>query len=81
MEVSAFRRIMIPLKLILSFKLFFEIVEFLRLGGANQPIAFCIVKINVLSSTIIRLSTNTNEDIVKFEKFIEKLKALPKGDK
>ena len=34
---------------------FFEIIEFLRLGGANQSMAFCIVKISVLSSTIIGL--------------------------
>ena len=53
MEISNIKRIMIPLALILSVWLFFEIIEFLRLGGANQPIAFWIVKISVLSSTII----------------------------
>ena len=40
MEISNIKRIMIPLTLILSAWLFFEIIEFLRLGGANQPIAF-----------------------------------------
>ncbi len=80
MEISNIKRIMIPLTLILSAWLFFEIIEFLRLGGANQPIAFCIVKISVLSSTIIGLSTHGNdENFVKIEKLIEGLKALPKA--
>ena len=79
MEISNIKRIVIPLTLILSAWLFFEIIEFLRLGGANQPIAFCIVKISVLSSTIIGLSTHgIEENFVKFEKMIEGLKALPK---
>lgn len=68
---------MIPLILILSAWLFFEIIEFLRLGGANQPIAFCIVKISVLSSTIIGLSANSNdENAVKIESLFSKIKAL-----
>ena len=80
MEISNIKRIMIPLTLILSAWLFFEIIEFLRLGGANQPIAFCIVKISVLSSTIIGLSTHGNdENFVKIEKLIEGLKGLPKA--
>ena len=80
MEISNIKRIMIPLTLILSAWLFFEIIEFLRLGGANQPIAFCIVKISVLSSTIIGLSTHGNEEnFVKIEKLVEGLKALPKA--
>ena len=80
MEISNIKRITIPLTLILSAWLFFEIIEFLRLGGANQPIAFCIVKISVLSSTIIGLSTHGNdENFVKIEKLIEGLKALPKA--
>ena len=66
--------------LILPFLSLLEIIEFLRLGGANQPIAFCIVKISVLSSTIIGLSTHGNdENFVKIEKLIEGLKALPKA--
>ena len=82
MEISNIKRIMIPLTLILSAWLFFEIIEFLRLGGANQPIAFCIVKISVLSSTIIGLITHGNEEnFVKIEKLIEGLKALPKDRK
>ena len=48
---------------------FFEIIEFLRLGGANQPMAFCIVKISVLSSIINGLRVNGNgENFVKYGK-------------
>ena len=58
---------------------FFEIIEFLRLGRANQPMAFCIVKISVLSSTIIGLRANGNgENFVKYDILSEKLKQLPK---
>ena len=58
---------------------FFEIIEFLRFGGANQPMAFCIVKISVLSSTIIGLRANGNgENFVKYDILLEKLKQLPK---
>lgn len=79
MEIPNFQRIMIPLTLILSAWLFFEIIEFLRLGGANQPMAFCIVKISVLSSTIIGLRANGNgENFVKYDILLEKLKQLPK---
>ena len=79
MEIPNFQRIMIPLTLILSTWLFFEIIEFLRLGGANQPMAFCIVKISVLSSTIIGLRANGNgENFVKYDILLEKLKQLPK---
>ena len=79
MEIPNFHRIMIPLTLILSAWLFFEIIEFLRLGGANQPMAFCIVKISVLSSTIIGLRANGNgENFVKYDILLEKLKQLPK---
>ena len=59
---------------------FFEIIEFLRLGGANQPMAFCIVKISVLSSTIIGLRSNGNgENFVKYDVLLEKQKQLPKN--
>ena len=79
MEIPNFQRIMIPLTLILSAWLFFENIEFLRLGGANQPMAFCIVKISVLSSTIIGLRANGNgENFVKYDILLEKLKQLPK---
>ena len=78
-EIPNSQRIMIPLTLILSAWLFFEIIEFLRLGGANQPMAFCIVKISVLSSTIIGLRANGNgENFVKYDILLEKLKQLPK---
>lgn len=82
MEISSFKRILIPLTLILCAWLFSEVIEFMRLGGANQPMAFCIVKISVLSSTIIGLTTNANDDnVVKFEKLYEKFKALSPGEK
>ena len=82
MDISTFRRILIPLTLVLSAWLFFEIIEFLRLDGANQPIAFCIVKISVLSSTIIGLSTNANnENFVNLERLVERLKSLPTDGK
>ena len=78
-EIPNFQRIMIPLTLILSAWLFIQIIEFLRLGGANQPMAFCIVKISVLSSTIIGLRANGNgENFVKYDILLEKLKQLPK---
>ena len=82
MDISPFKRIMIPLTIILSAWLCFEIIEFLRLGGASQPMVFCIVKISVISSTIIGISVNSNEkNIVNFEKLFERLKALPKENK
>ena len=49
-------RIILPLFIILSVWLLFEIIEFFRLGGASQPLTFCIVKISVITSTIIGLS-------------------------
>ena len=40
---------------------FIEIVEFFRLGGGGQPLALCIVKISVITSTIIGLSSERLE--------------------
>ena len=48
-------KIIFPLTLILCVWLIFEIVEFFRLGG-GQPLALCIVKISVITSTIFGLS-------------------------
>ena len=56
MELN-FARIMFPLTLLLIVWLIFELVEFFRLGGAGQPLAWCIVKISVITSSIIGLST------------------------
>ena len=42
-------RIIVPLTLLLICWLFFELVEFFRLGGATQPLAWCIVKISVIT--------------------------------
>ena len=56
-----FGKIIFPLTLILSVWLIFEIVEFFRLGGGGQPLALCIVKISVITSTIIGLSSERTE--------------------
>ena len=52
-----FGRIIIPLTLLLICWLLYELVEFFRFVGAGQPFAWFIVKINVITSTIIGLST------------------------
>lgn len=70
-------RIIFPLTLLLICWLFFELVEFFRLGGAGQPLAWCIVKISVITSTIIGLSTERvyiNPE--NLENLIENLKSL-----
>ena len=70
-------RIIFPLTLLLICWLFFELVEFFRLGGAGQPLAWCIVKISVITSTIIGLSTDRvyiNPE--NLENLIENLKSL-----
>ena len=75
-------RIILPLFIILSVWLLFEIIEFFRLGGASQPLAFCIVKISVITSTIIGLSCRTNEEnSVNYELILEKVKSLSLGTK
>ena len=55
-------KIIFPLIIILSVWLIFEIVEFFRLGGGGQPLALCIVKISVITSTIIGLSSERLEN-------------------
>ena len=54
-------KIIFPLTLILSIWLIFEIVKYFRLGGGRQPLALCIVKICVIASTIIGLSSERLE--------------------
>lgn len=57
-----FEKIILPLTFVLIIWLFFEIVEFFRLGGASQPLAWCIVKISVITSTTIGLASGLNEN-------------------
>ena len=72
-----YERVILPLVLILLVWLIFEIIEFFRLGGASQPLAWCIVKISVIISTIIGLSHGINEeDSVNYELILEKEKSL-----
>ncbi len=70
-------KIVFPLILILSVWLIFEIIEFFRLGGGNQPLAWCIVKISVITSTIIGLSSDgSGDNSVNYEILLDKVKAL-----
>ena len=70
-------RIIIPLALLLICWLLFELVEFFRLGGAGQPLAWCIVKISVITSTIIGLSTDrVYINSANIDSLIENLKCL-----
>ena len=70
-------RIIIPLTLLLICWLLFELVEFFRLGGAGQPLAWCIVKISVITSTIIGLSTDpVYINSANIDSLIENLKSL-----
>ena len=70
-------KIIIPLTLLLICWLLFELVEFFRLGGAGQPLAWCIVKISVITSTIIGLSTDrVYINSANIDSLIENLKAL-----
>ena len=64
--VFSISKIIFPLIIILSVWLIFEIVEFFRLGGGGQPLALCIVKISVITSTIIGLSSERleNNDVI-----------------
>ena len=75
-------RIILPLVLILIIWLIFEIIEFFRLGGVGQPLAWCIVKISVIRSTIIGLSAERNEDnFVDLQMLIGQLKSLALNNK
>ena len=66
-----------PLTIILSIWLVFELIEFFRLGEAGQPLAWCIVKISVFSSTIIGLTSDKDyQNMVKIDILLEKFKSL-----
>ena len=70
-------RIIVPLTLLLVCWLLFELIEFFRLGGAGQPLAWCIVKISVITSTIIGLSTDrVYINPGNIENIIENIKSL-----
>ena len=75
---STFGKIIFPLTLILCIWLIFEIVEFFRLGGGGQPLALCIVKISVITSTIIGLSSERFDEfsinLVKYSFLLDKAK-------
>ena len=58
----AIGKIILPLTLILCVWIIFEIIEFFRLGGGAQPLAWCIVKISVITSTLIGLSSERIEE-------------------
>jgi len=70
-------KIMIPLTIILCIWLALEVIEFFRLGGASQPLAWCIVKISVITSTIIGISSErTLQSPINIELLLEKFQAL-----
>ena len=75
---STFGKIIFPLTLILCIWLIFEIVELCRLGGGGQPLALCIVKISVITSTIIGLSSERFDEFsvnpVKYSFLLDKAK-------
>ena len=75
MAMIHFGKIQFPLILILSCWLFFEVIEFFRLGGGQQPLAWTIVKISVLTSTIIGVSSyNFEEKAVIIDNVLEAIK-------
>ena len=77
MAIITLGKIVFPLTIILSLWLVFEIIEFFRLGGGAQPLAWCIVKISVITSTIIGLSSeNVVENSVNNELLLEKIKTF-----
>ena len=70
-------KIMIPLTIILCIWLAFEVIEFFRLGGASQPLAWCIVKISVITSTIIGISSErTLQNPINIELLLERFQSL-----
>ena len=77
-----FGKILFPLILILSCWLFFEVIEFFRLGGGQQPLAWTIVKISVLTSTIIGVSSfNIEEKTVILDNVLEAININPIAEK
>jgi len=82
MAMIHFGKILFPLILILSCWLFFEVIEFFRLGGGQQPLAWTIVKISVLTSTIIGVSSfNIEEKTVILDNVLEAIKINPIAEK
>ena len=82
MAIRIIERIIFPFVLILSCWLFFFFFEFFRLGGGQQPLAWTIVKISVLTSTIIGVSSyNGEEKAVILDNLMEKIKALSIDEK
>ena len=80
--MRVFGKILFPFVLILSCWLFFELIEFFRLGGGQQPLAWTIVKISVLTSTIIGVSSyNGEEKAVILDNLMEKIKILSIDEK
>ena len=75
MAMIHFGKILFPLILILSCWLLFEVIEFFRLGGGQQPLAWTIVKISVITSTIIGVSSyNFEEKAVIIDNVLEAIK-------
>ena len=76
--ISNLGKIIFPLTLILCIWLIFVIVEFFRLGGGVQPIDLCIVKISVITSTIIGLSSERFDEFsvnpINYEFLLDKVK-------
>ena len=80
--MRVFGKILFPFVLILSCWLFFEVIEFFRLGGGQQPLAWTIVKISVLTSTIIGVSSyNGEEKSVILDNVMKKIKILSIDEK
>ena len=61
MAITQVSKIIFPFIFILSCWLFFEVIKFFRLEGGQQPLAWTIVKISVLTSTIIGVSSYRGE--------------------
>ena len=73
---------MFPLIIILCIWLAFEVLEFFRLGGAREPLAWCIVKISVIISTIIWLSSDNNSQSQEnADTWLEKIQTLYLDDR
>lgn len=76
MEINI-ARIIVPLTLFLLCWLLFELIEFFRLGDEAQPLVWCIVKISVITSSIIGLSTvRVYINPGNIENLIENIKSL-----
>ena len=82
MAITQVGKILLPLIFILSCWLFFEVIEFFRLGGGQQPLAWTIVKISVLTSTIIGVSSYRGEEkVVILDNVLDALKMNSNAEK